>query len=120
MEWQLQTSMRPTPSATPLPLDQFNGANVRLPNLMTAVHPIPPKMMLATTCIRLPVDDRLPKAQMSGVLSEKGHRPPRFILRSTVPHMRQFIGSPGAKPPGRHVRGPHDLCCRPDSPTGSN
>ena len=74
-------------------LDQFNGANVRLPNLMTVVHPVRSEADARTYIARLgEMDVRIAEATTrSTVRASKGIIPPAFILRSTISQMRQFV-----------------------------
>ena len=102
MQWQLQIIVAGEPFGDfDYPLDQFDGANVRLPNLMTVVHPIRTENDARNYVIRLrEVDDRLSESiEGAARLATKGIVPPRFILRSTVSQMRQFVGSPPAQNP---------------------
>ncbi len=74
-------------------LDQFNGANVRLPNLMTVVHPVRSEADARTYIARLgEMDVRIAEATTrSTVQASRGIIPPAFILRSTISQMRQFV-----------------------------
>jgi len=102
MRWQLQTIVDGERfDDTQFPLNQFNGANVSLPNLMTVIHPVSSAKDVDSYLARL----RLFDARMAEAVAEsraraaKGILPPRFILRGTIDQMRQFIaGAPTANP----------------------
>src|SRR4030095_3500076 len=83
------------------PLDQFEGANVRIPNLLTVVHPVRTEADARNYVARLrEVDDRMAEASEEAArLAAKGIRPPRFILQSTISQMQQFVASPAAQNP---------------------
>jgi uncharacterized protein (DUF885 family) len=102
MRWQLQIVVDGEPySDYDFPLDQFDGANVRIPNLMTVVHPVRTEQDARNYVARLrEIDDRLAEAtEEAARLAAKGIRPPRFILRSTIAQMRDFVGSPAGQNP---------------------
>ena len=102
MQWQLQIIVDGEPfSDYEFPLDQFAGANVGIPNLPTVVHPVRTESDARNYVARLrEVDDRLAEASEEAArLVAKGIRPPRFILRSTIAQMQQFVGSPAAQNP---------------------
>jgi len=102
MQWQLQIIVDGEPFADyDFPLNQFDGANVRIPNLLTVVHPIRSESDARNYVARLrEVDDRMTEAtEEAARLAGKGIRPPRFILQSTIAQMRQFIGSPAGQNP---------------------
>ena len=103
MQWQLQIVVDGEPfSDYDFPLDQFDGANVRLPNLMTVVHPVRTEQRCAQLCgpaarDRRPARPKPPKRRRA--CAAKGIRPPRFILRSTISQMQQFVSSPAGQNP---------------------
>jgi uncharacterized protein (DUF885 family) len=102
MQWQLQIIVDGEPfSDYEFPLDQFDGANVRIPNLMTVVHPVRTEGDARNYVARLrEVDDRMAEASEEAArLAAQGIRPPRFILRSTISQMQQFVGSPAGQNP---------------------
>jgi len=102
MQWQLQIVVDGEPfSDYDFPLDQFDGANVRIPNLLTVVHPIRTESDARNYVARLrEVDDRMAEASEEAArLVAKNIRPPRFILQSTISQMQQFVGSPAAQNP---------------------
>ena len=97
MQWQLQTLVDGQPFAdTQYPLQQFSGANVNLPNLMTVIHPVRSARDADNYLARL----RLFETRMGEAAQEardqaaKGILPPRFILQATIAQMQQFIASP--------------------------
>jgi uncharacterized protein (DUF885 family) len=97
MQWQLQVIVDGEPySDYDFPFDQFAGANVGIPNLLTVVHPVRSEGDARNYVARLrEVDDRMAEASEEAArLVAKGIRPPRFILQSTIAQMRQFAGSP--------------------------
>ena len=102
MQWQLRIIEEGEAfSDYEFPLEQNNGANVRLPNLMTVVHPLRTENDARNYLARLrEMDDRLAEAtEEAGRLAAKGIIPPRFILRSTISQMQQFTGSPAGQNP---------------------
>ena len=102
MQWQLQIIVDGEPfSDYEFPLDQFDGTNVRVPNLMTVVHPVRTEQDARNYVARLrEVDDRLAETtEEAARLVAKGIRPPRFILRATISQMQEFVGSPAGQNP---------------------
>jgi uncharacterized protein (DUF885 family) len=102
MQWQLQVIVEGEPFFDyDFPLDQFDGANVRIPNLLTVVHPLRTESDARNYVARLrEVDDRMAEASEEAArLLGKGIRPPRFILQSTIAQMQQFVGSPAGQNP---------------------
>ncbi|NZA27130.1 DUF885 domain-containing protein [Luteimonas sp. SJ-92] len=75
------------------PLNQFGGANVGLPNLMTVVHPVRSPGDADNYLARLRLfETRMGEAvQRARELAAKGVLPPRFILQATIEQMRQFV-----------------------------
>lgn len=102
MQQQLQIIVEGEPFLDyDFPLEQFDGANVRMPNLMTVVHPVRAENDARNYVTRLrEMDDRLSEAtEEAARLAGKGIIPPRFILRSTISQMQQFVGSPAGQNP---------------------
>ena len=102
MAWQLQSIVDGEQHADfEFPLQQFSGANVGLPNLMTVVHPVRNAQDAANYLSRLrQFEARMDEAtERSRELAAREILPPRFILEATIAQMRQFISpAPGANP----------------------
>ena len=102
MQWQLQSLIDGERfSDTQFPLNQFSGANVGLPNLMTVIHPVRSAQDADNYLARLRLfDERMGEAtQEVRDQAAKGILPPRFILQATISQMRQFITrAPAANP----------------------
>ncbi|PJJ99423.1 DUF885 domain-containing protein [Lysobacteraceae bacterium NML91-0213] len=102
MAWQLRTIVEGERHADyEFPLQQFSGANVGLPNLMTVVHPVRSAQDADHYLARLrQFDVRMNEATARArELAERGILPPRFILDATIAQMRQFISpTPAANP----------------------
>lgn len=83
------------------PLDQFNGANIWLPNALTVQHPMRTAKDVSNYVTRLgQVAPRMAEAVVeSRQRAEKGFIPPRFILNLTIDQMRRFIETPPAENP---------------------
>ena len=102
MRWQLQELIEGEQYEDyRFPIDQFNGPNVSLVNTLTVQHPM-----------RTPADARNYVARLGQVrprmeesiadarqLVAKRMIPPRFILRSTLAQMQQFVSTPPAQNP---------------------
>lgn len=102
MQWQLQAIVDGERySDYDFPLEQFRGANVGLPNLMTVVHPLRSAQDADNYLARLRLfDDRMAEATARARdLAARGILPPRFILQSTIAQMRQFISPTPADNP---------------------
>ena len=102
MQWQLQIIVDGERFTDyDFPLDQFDGANVRIPNLLTVVHRVRTEGDARNYVARLrEVDDRMAEASEEAArLAASGIRPPRFILQSTISQMQQFVGSPAGQNP---------------------
>jgi uncharacterized protein (DUF885 family) len=102
MQWQLQVIVEGEPFGDyDFSLEQFGGANVRLANLLTVVHPVRTENDARNYLIRLRVmDDRLAEAiEEAARGASRGILPPRFILQSTISQMRQFVSAPAAQNP---------------------
>jgi uncharacterized protein (DUF885 family) len=81
------------------PLDQFNGANIWLPNTLTVTHPIRTAKDASNYVARLgQVGARMAEAVVeSRQRAEKDLIPPRFILNLTIDQMRRFVSTPPAQ-----------------------
>jgi uncharacterized protein (DUF885 family) len=102
MEWQLDVVIGEEPYLDyTFPLEQFNGANVRLPNQLTVVHPLLNEKDAENYVAALTqVSARMQEAAAeSRRLAAKGIIPPRFILQSTIKQMQSFIGTPPGQNP---------------------
>ena len=94
MRWQLQAIVDGEAFAhLQFPLNQFGGANVRLPNLMTVVHPVSSARDADNYLARLRlIGTRMGEARdEAATLASRGILPPRFILEATISQMKQFI-----------------------------
>lgn len=102
MQWQLQTLVDGAKYADyDFPLQQMNGVNVQLPNLMTVVHPLDRAQDADHYVARLSqfqvrMGEAVQRAQQSAA---KGILPPRFILDETIGQMRQFVSQPAQRNP---------------------
>ncbi len=83
------------------PLDQFNGANIWLPNTLTVQHPIRTAKDASNYVVRLgQAGPRMAEAVVeSRQRAEKDLIPPRFILNLTIDQMRRFVQTPPAQNP---------------------
>ena len=83
------------------PLDQFNGANIWLPNTLTVSHPLRVPKDATHYVARLhQVGPRMAEAVVdSRRRAEKDLIPPRFILNLTIDQMRRFVETPAARNP---------------------
>ena len=83
------------------PLDQFNGANIWLPNTLTVTHPVRTAKDVSNYVARLgQVAPRMAEAVVeSQQRAAKDLIPPRFILHLTIDQMRRFISTPPAQNP---------------------
>jgi uncharacterized protein (DUF885 family) len=83
------------------PLQQFSGANVNLPNLMTVVHPVKSARDADNYLARLRLfDERMAEASdVAAKRAQRGIKPPRFILQATIAQMRQFVSPTPDKNP---------------------
>jgi uncharacterized protein (DUF885 family) len=102
MSWQLQVVVDGEKYQDfVFPLEQFNGANIELPNALTVVHPLNDAKDAANYLRRLAqvgtrMDEAVAEARR---LADKGMIPPHFIIRATVTQMQQFIATPPAQNP---------------------
>nr|WP_269450803.1 DUF885 domain-containing protein [Stenotrophomonas sp. MMGLT7] len=97
MQWQLQAIVDGEKYLDhDFPLQQMNGANVQLPNLMTVVHPLGSAQDADNYIARLgQFQARMGEAvQRAQDNAAKGIVPPRFILDETIAQMRQFVAPP--------------------------
>ena len=83
------------------PLDQFNGANIWLPNALTIQHPIRTAKDASNYVARLgQAGPRMAEAVVeSRQRAGKDLIPPRFILNLTIAQMRRFVDTPPAQNP---------------------
>jgi uncharacterized protein (DUF885 family) len=83
------------------PLDQFNGANIWLPNTLTVQHPIRTAKDASNYVARLgQAGPRMAEAVVEGrQRAGKDLIPPRFILNLTIDQMRRFVETPPAQNP---------------------
>jgi uncharacterized protein (DUF885 family) len=83
------------------PLEQFGGVNVSLPNILVVNHPLNTEKDAVNYLARLgQVSTRMEEAVAEArTLLEKEMIPPRFIVRSTITQMEQFIGGAPAMNP---------------------
>ena len=83
------------------PLDQFNGANIWLPNTLTVTHPVRTSKDVSNYVARLgQVAPRMAEAVVeSQQRAAKDLIPPRYILRLTIDQMRRFVSTPPAQNP---------------------
>jgi len=83
------------------PLQQFSGANVGLPNLMTVIHPLRDAQDAEHYIARLGLfRQRMGEATARAqAQAQRGILPPDFILDATIAQMRQFVSpAPAANP----------------------
>jgi uncharacterized protein (DUF885 family) len=102
MEWQLDQVVREEPFLDyTFPLEQMNGANVRLVETMTVRHPLlterdAENYVAALGEVRAQMEEAIAEARR---LEAKEFIPPKFILQATVKQMRGFADpSPGQNP----------------------
>jgi uncharacterized protein (DUF885 family) len=102
LEWQLDLIVRGAAyDDYVFPLEQFAGANVSLVNALTVVHPLRTEKDADNYLARLgQVGLRMHEAIADARrLAARGIVPPRFILRSTIAQMEQFVASPARENP---------------------
>lgn len=102
MDWQLDTVVRGEPYLDyTFPLEQFNGANVGLPYMLTVVHPLLNERDAENYVAALgQVSTRMEEATAeSRRLASKGIIPPRFILQATIKQMQSFSDPAPAQNP---------------------
>jgi uncharacterized protein (DUF885 family) len=102
MEWQLNEVIREEPFFDyTFPLEQMNGANVRLVETMTVRHPLlterdAENYVAALGQVRAQMEEAIDQARR---LEAKNTIPPKFILQATVKQMQGFTDpSPGQNP----------------------
>lgn len=83
------------------PLQQFSGANVGLPNLMTVVHPLRTAADADSYLARLAqFEARMDESTARAAeLAARDVLPPRFIVEATIAQMRRFIADAPARNP---------------------
>jgi uncharacterized protein (DUF885 family) len=98
LKWQLETVLAAEPYLDYIgwPLNQFQGANVELPNALAVVQPVRDAEGADNYVARLQlVDDRLREAIADAASrTERGIVMPDFIVRTTVAQMQQFVAAP--------------------------
>ena len=102
MQWQLQAIVDGAPfAASDFPLNQFRGANVTLPNLMTVIHPLNTAQDADNYLARLRLfETRMGEAsEAARSRAAAGILPPRFIIEATITQMQQFIAPEPASNP---------------------
>ncbi len=102
MDWQLRSAVEGERyEHYNFPLQQFSGANVGLPNLMTVVHPVRSEEDARNYLARLGLfETRMDEATARArELAARDILPPRFILDATIAQMQQFIDGPAAANP---------------------
>jgi uncharacterized protein (DUF885 family)/quercetin dioxygenase-like cupin family protein len=102
VEWQLRSRVEQEKFRDfYFPLEQMGGANVSLPNTLTVTHPLNTEKDAVHYVSRL----GQVSARMDEAIAEARARvaknmiPPRFIIRSTITQMRQFIATPASGNP---------------------
>jgi uncharacterized protein (DUF885 family) len=102
MKWQLEIVVEGEKyDDFVFPLEQFAGANIQLVNSLTVVHPLNTEKDAENYVARL----GQVAARMAEATAEAQERvakeivPPRFIVRTTIAQMQQFIGVPAAQNP---------------------
>jgi uncharacterized protein (DUF885 family) len=102
VEWQLRSRVEQEKFRDfYFPLEQMGGANVSLPNTLTVTHPLNTEKDAVHYVARL----GQVSARMDEAIAEARARvaknmiPPRFIIRSTITQMRQFIATPASGNP---------------------
>jgi uncharacterized protein (DUF885 family) len=102
MRWQLESFVRlDRYNDYFFPFEQFGGVNVGLISLMTVSHPIATESDAENYVARLGqiaprLDEAIAEARR---LAGLGLIPPRFIIRSTLAQMQQFVAPPPAQNP---------------------
>jgi uncharacterized protein (DUF885 family) len=102
MRWQLDTFIRSDRYDDYFfPFQQFGGVNVGLVSLMTVSHPIVTSADAENYVARLgQIAPRLDEAiAETRRIAGLGLIPPKFIIRSTLAQMQQFVASPPAQNP---------------------
>jgi uncharacterized protein (DUF885 family) len=102
MEWQLETIIREEPYLDyAFPLNQFNGVNVNIIEVMTVRHPLSNEKDAVNYVAALgQAGTRMEEAVAEGRrLAGKNLIPPRFIIQATLTQMKQFIATPPSQNP---------------------
>jgi uncharacterized protein (DUF885 family) len=102
MEWQLESVLAADRySDLYFPFQQFSGANVSLVSVLTVSHPVVTEQDAENYVARLAeVAPRMEEAILEAQrIADLGYLPPRFIVRTTIAQMEQFIASPPAGNP---------------------
>jgi uncharacterized protein (DUF885 family) len=102
MRWQLEVVVEADNYRDyAFPLEQFQGANIDLPNTLSVVHPLNSAKDGRNYLARLGqvagrMDDAVAEARE---LARKRMIPPRFILNATIEQMREFAGTAASQNP---------------------
>jgi uncharacterized protein (DUF885 family) len=102
MEWQLETVVGEEPYLDySFPLNQFNGVNVSIIEVMTVRHPLSSQRdaenyLAALSQVGTRVDEAVAEASR---LARNNRIPPRFIIEATLKQMRQFIATASEENP---------------------
>ncbi len=102
MEWLLEATIEGEKYLDYFfPFDQFNGLNVGLVSTLTVSHPIASEGDAINYLARLrQVDTRMDEGLVDARrLAGVRMAPPRFILRTTLAQMRQFVDTPPSRNP---------------------
>jgi uncharacterized protein (DUF885 family) len=102
MRWQLNVVVEGAAfEEYAFPLEQFAGVNVDVVNTLTVGHPLQTEKDADNYLARLAqVSDRMAEAiTVADGLIGNGFSPPRFIVRSTITQMQQFVVTPPADNP---------------------
>ena len=99
MQWLLAIVVEQEPFLDySFPLQQFDGANVALPNEFTVSQTLATAQDAANYVLRLEeFDDRMREATVEAARGRQaGILPPAFIVRSTIEQMERFVSMPPA------------------------
>jgi uncharacterized protein (DUF885 family) len=102
MQWELEILAAEEPYLDyTFPLEQFRGANARLPYQLTVVHPLlnekdTENYVAALGQVSTRMEEAIAEAR---AIAAKGILPPRFILQSTIQQMQSFVSTPPAQNP---------------------
>jgi uncharacterized protein (DUF885 family) len=102
MRWQLDTLAREEPYLDySFPLQQMNGANINLVEVLTVRHPVANEQDAVHYLAALgQVGTRMDEAiAVASRLSARNIIPPRFILQATIKQMQSFAGVTPAQNP---------------------
>lgn len=102
MQWQLQNAVNEEPYLDyTFPLEQFQGANVQLVNVLIVGHPLitatdAENYVAAMGEVGLRLREAMAESQR---IAAKGIVPPKFILQLTIQQMQRFTaGNPAQNP----------------------